>query len=115
MDIKLRNKEVWDEAVANNTDPYGKAAVDFARSWALIMQAKIEKGLKLKDIAEEASNKADTDGITGFMYGCAVSLLAKSWEYGEELRKWHNAEYGQPESKGTVNPALLTITPNNNG
>jgi len=47
-------------------------------------------------------------GITGFMYGCAVNLLSQCWKHGEELRKWHNKEYGH-EGDGVVNPAVFTI------
>lgn len=57
--------------------------------------------------AEKLSHEADTEGITGFMYGCAVSILAQCWEYGEELRKWHNKEYDY-DGDGVVNPAILT-------
>jgi hypothetical protein len=42
------------------------------------------------------------------MYGYAVNALSQSWKYGEELRKWHNTDYGY-EGDGIVNPAVLTI------
>lgn len=42
------------------------------------------------DNAKRISNEADIEGITGFMYVYAVGILSKYWEYGEELRKWHN-------------------------
>lgn len=68
------------------------------------------------DNAERCSRKADTDGITGFMYGAAVSALAHFWVYGEELRRWHNkdVQIGNEgdianETGGVLNPALLTI------
>ncbi len=60
------------------------------------------------DIAEKTSHAADNEGITGFMYGCAVSILAHCWKHGEELRKWHNGEY-KYDGDGVVNPAILTI------
>ena len=55
-----------------------------------MMEERIANGEKIEDIAKELSHKADTEGITGFMYGCAVSILLQCWEYGEELRRWHN-------------------------
>lgn len=58
--------------------------------------------------ADRLSNEADVEGITGFMYGCAVSILSQCWKYGEELRKWHNKEYDY-DGDGVVNPAILTI------
>ena len=76
----------------------------------------MEKGEKLEDVANECSNEADTEGITGFMYGAAVSVLASCWEHGEELRRWHNLktqirDEGEKanESGGVLNPALLNI------
>lgn len=65
-------------------------------------------GDKIVDIADSTSREADIEGITGFMYGCAVNALSQLWKYGEELRKWHNKEYNY-EGDGVVNPAILTI------
>ena len=58
--------------------------------------------------ADRLSHEADIEGITGFMYGCAVSILAQCWKYGEELRKWNNREYYY-DGNGVVNPAIMTI------
>lgn len=73
-------------------------------------------GKPLAEIAEKASDDADTDGISGFMYGCAVSMLAKCWQHGEELRRWNNTRFQlhnegdkANESGGVINPALMTI------
>lgn len=112
-------KQGWKKTILANTDPYGKAGVDFARSWALLMEEQIEAGKKLKDIASNCASKADNDyGITGFMYGCAVSILSQCWKYGEELRIWHNLDTqckneGEKANKsgGVLNPALLNIEP----
>lgn len=61
------------------------------------------------DNADKLSNEADVEGITGFMYGCAVSILSQCWEYGEFLRKWHNRKYNYYDGNGIVNPAVLSI------
>lgn len=60
------------------------------------------------DNADKLSYDADTEGITGFMYGCAVSILSQCWEYGQYLRKWHNKEYGY-DGMGVVNPAVMSL------
>jgi hypothetical protein len=83
--------------------------VIYARRWAKYMQTLIAQGKTVAEIAEETSFDADLDGITGFMYGCAVSALSECWKWGEELRKWHNGKYGHEDSDGVVNPAVLTI------
>lgn len=106
--MKVKDQKVYDDWKAKNTDGYGMGIFRFAEKWANLMEEKISEGKSVKDIADKTSNEADTEGITGFMYGAAVSILAQCWEHGEELRKWHNKEYDY-EGEGTVNPAILTI------
>lgn len=100
----------------NAKDGYSKGVVDFGERWADLMEADIAAGKTVAQSAPEASSQADTDGITGFMYGAAVSALSHFWEHGDALRAWHNREY-LPEDKaaeadktgGVVNPAIVTI------
>ena len=80
------------------------------------MEVALEKGKKLKKITKDLSHEADKEGITGFMYGMAVSILSSVWIHGEQLRIWHNLdtqihkEGKRANKKGTVlNPALLNI------
>jgi len=111
IEMEVTDTESWNDYVKVNTDGYGKACVDYARNWARLMQKKMSDGAELKDIAGACSHLADTEGITGFMYGAAVSMLSKCWSHGEELRKWHNKEYNH-EGEGVVNPAMVTISSN---
>jgi hypothetical protein len=111
VEMEVTDTESWNDYVKVNTDGYGKACVDYARNWARLMQKKMSDGAELKDIAGACSHLADTEGITGFMYGAAVSMLSKCWSHGEELRKWHNKEYNH-EGEGVVNPAVITISSN---
>ena len=98
----------WLVAVEKNSDPYGDAVMRYASTWATLMEQKVEAGAKVRDIAGKCSTEADTEGITGFMYGCAVSILADVWIGGEALRRWHNGEYGH-SGDGVVNPAIITF------
>ena len=114
--MQIRNQKLWDDGVKKNTDPYGAQVYIFAQAWAELMEARLAAGDKLEDIAKETSHEADTTGITGFMYGCAVSILAECWKHGEELRTWHNldTQLGNEGEKanvsgGVLNPALLNI------
>ena len=116
MRIKSGMEDDWAKTVENNDDPYGKAGVGFARRWAETMEKRLDAGEKLEDIAEPTSHEADTEGITGFMYGCAVSVLSACWEHGEDLRRWHNIDTqigseGEKanESGGCLNPAILSV------
>lgn len=113
MQVAPGMEDHWAERVRiNSDDPYSKGVIDYAIRWADLMEAGIERGAKLEDIADRASHDADTEGITGFMYGAAVAELSQAWVHGDELRRWHNKKYGVDEDKaqgGTVNPAIITI------
>lgn len=101
---------------AANADDYSRRCFTYAEEWADMMEADMREGAKLADVAEKRSHDADTDGITGFMYGMAVAILAKAWVHGEELRRWHNlkTQIGREGEKanasgGVLNPALLSL------
>jgi len=108
VDIEFRNKSSWEEFKENNKDSYGAGILEFAESWAKLMQVEISKGKSLDSCAKETSFQLGFLGITGYMYGAAVSVLSLCWKYGEELRVWHNKEYNH-NGDGVVNPAILTI------
>lgn len=112
--MTLRDKEGWDTCLKANADGYGAAILRYAELWARLMEGEMIKGTTLEDCAIHTSHMADNEGITGFMYGAAVATLAKVWVHGEALRVWHNKEYGVISDKGTVNPAVLTLKPNDN-
>lgn len=113
MNIKQGLKQKYAEFVAlNSKDVYSNAVVLYAERWAKLMEEALAEGEKLSSRWKFLSHKADTDGVTGFMYGCAVQALAQFWIHGEELRLLHNAECGVDEEKakgGVVNPAVLTF------
>ena len=109
MKIKAGKEKDFDTFVeVNSKNFYSLGVVNYVKRWAELMEKEIESGSKVADIADRTSHEADTEGITGFMYGCAVSVLSQLWEYGEDLRKWHNKEYNY-EGDGVVNPAILTV------
>jgi hypothetical protein len=114
--ITITDKDAWNKTVEANPDGYGKAIMDYAELWARLMEGQINGGKPLEQCAEEMSHLADTDGITGFMYGCAVSILSHTWKHGETLRRWHNIKTqigtegeAANASGGVLNPALLSI------
>ena len=111
------DEKAWATWQANNSDGYGLGALRFAARWANYMEARIAKGDKLPDIAQACGHEADLEGITGFMYGAAVSVLASCWEHGEALRRWHNKDIqlgtegdeANAKEGAVLNPALLGI------
>ncbi len=115
--LDLIAPEAWHDWYAKQGDDgYGRAVFTFAERWGRLMQIEMAQGAKLADIADRLGGEADVEGITGFMYGCAVSALAKLWRHGDELRRWHNlkTQIGTEgeranESGGVLNPALLNL------
>lgn len=106
----------WRKCVDANSDGYGACCVRYAARWANYMEKAMVAGATVIDCAKPCSRTADLEGITGFMYGAAVSMLAQCWRHGEELRRWHNLDTqirdeGEKanEQGGTLNPALLSI------
>ena len=69
---------------------------------------EIADGVPVAQAAQSTQYKADKQGITGYMYGCAVNILSGFWEYGEELQQWHNQQYEYTGGE-VVNPAVLTL------
>jgi len=87
--ITLSDRQTWRKCVAANSEPYGAACVRYAENWARLMQSRIDAGCSLDDVAQELSHVADTEGITGFTYGAAISILSQCWTHGDALRAWH--------------------------
>jgi hypothetical protein len=122
MKIKGSEQE-YNDWKAKQSDAYGQRIFSYAEDWVKLLEARIpaeatdaEVMRIIVDHAEADSHTADTDGITGFMYGAAVAVLAKCWEHGEQLRRWHNlvTQVGNEgekanESGAVLNPALLNI------
>lgn len=114
--MTLRDADGWKKACDANRDGYGGAVMTYAERWARMMEARMAKGERIADIAEECSHLADDEGITGFMYGAAVSTLAAVWVHGEALRLWHNLKYQlrdegnrANDNGGVLNPACLSL------
>lgn len=115
--IKKGLEKEYEEYVAKNqpdeedTVGYGAAIIRYAQAWGEMMEQQMNEGAQLHEIWSQCSHDADTEGITGFMYGCAVKELTHYWVHGEALRIMHNAAYGHT-GKGVVNPAVITIESN---
>lgn len=96
-ELQFKDEEAaknWEKWVADNSkDRYSLAVVTYARRLGKYMQYLMERHNKtVVDIVENASCASDIEGITDYMYGCAISMLEQCWKYGEELSKWHNKE-----------------------
>lgn len=116
--MQVKDAAQWAERKKINADPYGTAILTYAERWADLMEAVIAEagpeavlGEVIVACADRTSHEADTEGITGYMYGAAVAELCADWGWvhGDILKKWHNGEWGQPDAEGVVNPAIVTI------
>ncbi len=116
LPFAIGDAAAWQSWLDSNKDGYGAACCRYAARWACLMDKAIADGATVRDCADAKSREADVEGITGFMYGAAVTMLSKCWAHGEELRRWHNkdTQLGTEgdranESGAVLNPALLTI------
>lgn len=114
MELKLKNKERWNEYVNANKDAYGGACIKVARRVMELLDkdpTPLHNGYH-PDIhtAHGLICKADDDtytgGITGFMEGCVAKMVFECHKRGDEFRKSHN---GEIETDGVINYALLNI------
>lgn len=105
--MKLKNKELWDQYVEKNNDPYGSACIKVAEEVMKILDNNQE--FDAHDIIIQGDNNAKTGGITGFMAGAVASMVSQCHERGDEFRAKWNKSYGSNSKEGTVNPAILTI------
>lgn len=110
-------KALWEKGLENNQDPYGLGCYRYASELATQAENEIKKGKALNaELFERVSGSADTEGITGFMYGVAISLLCHAWVHGKALAAWHNGNYMEKEKADeaaergqVVNPAILNF------
>ena len=112
MKIKEGMEQEYASYRENNArDGYFAGITRYAERWCGMMEQEMENGASVAEAAERTNHTADTEGITGFMYGCAVQSLCQFWEHGEELRQWHNQQYGY-SGDGIINPAIIHVEGN---
>lgn len=92
--MKIRDEDAWFAWRDGNTDSYGGACIAFAERWADRMEDALAWGEPIADSAERTSHEADTEGITGFMFGAACGVLLSCWAHADELRPWVDARSG---------------------
>lgn len=90
MKIKPGAETLWQSWVDANQDFYGKGTMDYARSWAELMEVEIAGGKGLCEAVKDTRFKATPEGITGYMFGMACQMLIQAWEHGDQLEKWRD-------------------------
>lgn len=133
--LKLRDAKAYEDWKSKQIDPndamatgYGLAPFDRAERWAALMEARMsaEPDTPFEVIAEETERQAGQDaeaegardaGLTGFQFGCVVSILSRCWEHGEQLRIWWNrhiqirdeGDRANEKPGAVLNPALMSV------
>ena len=98
MQIMKGKEQAYAAWKTENSDPYGSLIFTYAERWAGMLEAAIEKSTDepmkvIVDNADRLSHEADTEIISGFAFGCAVSALSQYWSYGNELQEWYKKKY----------------------
>ena len=94
----------------NSGESYGRGIIRYATTWVQYMEYLTKKyGMKMSEIWDRCSDLANVDGVTGFMYGAAASIISQVWQFGEEFRKCYNSKWNY-SGAGTVNPAMLAVS-----
>lgn len=104
--VKPETAEEWLQFADNNSnDGYSVFVVKATIS----MMKKMEEGIPFEEAEQQVYN--EELGLSGFMAGATANALSHFAKQGDEYRKHWNKQYGieDPEEKGTVNPAVLTI------
>lgn len=90
-DMDVSDTALWAKCREKNQDAYGGRIIRYAEEWARLMQLSMQAGSSIEECAEKNSRIADDDGITGYMFGAAASILMQVWRHGEELKRWRLA------------------------
>ena len=111
--MQFEDEPEWHFLQLINQGCYGKAILALSEQWARLMQLEMTQELSLSSVAQPTLNELDTAyglGIRAFYD--MVDMLARTWQYGEQLRQWHNQQYGFAEDyEGVVDPTTINKTP----
>lgn len=105
--MSIEKLDDWNLAVKINTDFYGKACVDIARRVMEILDNN--EDFDCHEIISQAEGDTGIEGITGFQAGCVAQMVIHCHSRGDEFKKKWNTYWGEPDTTGIVNPAILTI------
>lgn len=88
-EFEVIDKDQWQEIKDRSDGSYYDAIIVYAENWARLMQAEINGGQDLEDIAARTSWEANRGDYSGGIHEFAKNLLSKVWIHKEELSKWN--------------------------
>ncbi len=84
--MKLKNKRLWKKYQETN-----KEISAIAEKWANKMEEQLPDSIR--DIAESSLTEILRDKTCIFSPDLVVGILNRVWEYGEQLKQWHNQQF----------------------
>lgn len=94
--FQMSDPDGWAECVAANGEDehtYGGCGIVFAKRWACMMERDMAAGMTVSETAKLRQFEADVENqMTGFQWGCALSILCQVWKHGDDLRAWREAD-----------------------
>lgn len=102
LTTKKGKEKEWQQALKNNQEGYGWAVIEVISKLGKNLDDGMEPA-EAEDLAVKGS------GITGFQAGVMASMIKQLHPRGEEFNKHWNGIWGMSDSKGTVNPAIVTV------
>lgn len=103
FDLKITAASDWEKYKREYIGDYGEAIIRYAILWIQYMEYLTKKyEFQLSKIWDKCSRLADLEGVNYFMKNDAANIISHVWKHGEEFYKMY--------TKGTVNPAVLTIS-----
>lgn len=85
IEPSVHDREVWDHWRSVNTDPYGNRIMEYASQWMRMMEGRMSQGQTIVSCMQDTARIADNDGISGYMYGAAVSIIKLVWIHKDEF------------------------------
>lgn len=114
--LNEQKKSEFEHGLSKNQDPYGFGCYKYGCNWAALMEERVKAGESIAECWRDCGSEADTEGVTGFMYGMAAAMISDIWVHGEEFRRAYNTgmqvgtEGDRANARGSVlNPALLAM------
>lgn len=84
----------------NSHDGFSYFVIKFMHKWADLMEELVEQeGKSVDECIEYCSDKAGGGELSGTIWGCARSAIARFWEYGDEFQHHYDAKMEEMRSR----------------
>lgn len=113
--MSVVDPDAWEAfKTANTADGFSTGVVEFIERWARLMEAEINDGRTVAQVARRTLELAD-QGLAGSPYAMAVATLGQHWPHGKDLLMWHNRPVVVVNAAETANASGAVSGPALNG